>query len=182
MKKLLVLFCLITTCVLATGCSAKSGILDVIPYEVQVVKKQKPSSYKVAVEKLLATGVLKAKQESDESVKEAKALYEAWKDPSISEQRKNEISMEIEGIFERGMDAPEFYLYVDIEKLTQAYYNIPDEQTPATDYSGAIYEFMEPYLKDNNVDVTPLYELAKYVEDNVDTVSKYYEATRSRYD
>ena len=53
-------------------------------------------------------------------------------------------------------------LFVKLVDITNNYVNIKNKM-PITDYSGDIYEFIYPYLENNNVNTKEIDELTQYV-------------------
>lgn len=76
--------------------------------------------------------------------------------------------------YEWGVDEPLFFYYKGLLELTQKFANIPLDELPATDYSGDLYEFLEPYFKDNNINTKKFDELAEFAHFTEKRIEKYY--------
>ena len=111
----------------------------------QPIPKEKSKQYKIEVENIIVKEVPKAKQEVQEIFIQAQKAYQ---NKSIEDLDR----------CDRIIGTPEFYLYKDVINVTNKYVNI-EKDIPATDYEGALYDFLYPYFKDNNIDLTQLDEL-----------------------
>lgn len=111
----------------------------------QPIPADKSKQYKAEVESIINKEVPKAKQEVYEIFAQAQKAY---KNKSIEELDR----------YSRIIGTPEFYLYKNVINVTNKYVNI-EKDIPATDYEGALYDFLYPYFKDNNVDLRKLDEL-----------------------
>lgn len=111
----------------------------------QPIPKEKSKQYKIEVENIIVKEVPKAKQEVQEIFVQAQKAY---KNKSIED-----LHTYIDFI-----GSPEFDLHKKIIVITDKYVPIKNN-VPATDYEGALYDFLYPYFKDNNVDLTKMHEL-----------------------
>lgn len=71
------------------------------------------------------------------------------------------------------IDSPLFFLYKDLTKITRKYVTITNETQFATDYSGTLYAFLEPYFKDNNINIDKLINLAVLTNKKHKQIMKY---------
>lgn len=109
------------------------------------IPAEKSKQYKTEVESIINKEVPKAKQEVYEIFSQAKKAY---KNKSIEDLHT----------YDNFIDSPEFYLHKKIIDVTDKYVAIKSD-VPATDFAGAYYDFLYPYYKDNNIDLTKMYEL-----------------------
>ena len=111
----------------------------------QPIPEDKSKQYKAEVEQIINEEVPKAKKEVYVIFAQAQKAY---KNKSI-----DDLQTYIDFI-----GSPEFDLHKKIMVVTDKYVAIKND-VPATDFAGAYYDFLYPYYKDNNVDLTKMYEL-----------------------
>ncbi len=75
------------------------------------------------------------------------------------------------------IDNPEFYLYTALIDITQKYAGFSDNEIPATDWSGVLRNFLDPYFKDNNIDTTKLQEIENLIAPEYKKIEQYYKNT-----
>lgn len=109
------------------------------------IPADKSKQYKTEVESIINKEVPKAKQE----------VYKIY-----VEAQRNYINRNIDELNDAGsaIGSPEFHLYLKIINLTNTYVYIQND-IPATDYEGELYDFLYPYFVDNKIDLTKLNEL-----------------------
>lgn len=124
------------------------------------------TQYKREVESVIKKQVPQAKQEVYQIFAQAQNYY------------RNKDVMELNDI-EIAIGSPEFHLYLKIINLTNKYVYIQND-IPATDYEGELYDFLYPYFIDNNVDLTILNELInlcgakqKEIQEMIKSLSRY---------
>ena len=76
--------------------------------------------------------------------------------------------------FDTAVFTPIFDLLSDIISITQKYTDL-EPNIPATDYTGALYDFLDPYFSDNNIDTSKIDNLSKYARKKQIKIEKYYE-------
>lgn len=77
--------------------------------------------------------------------------------------------------YDSAIDTPEFYLFKKLINITNKYILLNKDEIPPVDYSGALYDFMEPYFKDNNIDTSKIDDLAKYSNQCYHEIEEYYD-------
>ena len=78
--------------------------------------------------------------------------------------------------YESAIFYPILDLFSDMIKITKKYVNIPNG-IPATDCTGALYDFLEPYLKNNNINTKTIDNLSKYARNKQKEIEQYYDNT-----
>lgn len=107
--------------------------------------------------------------ELDKSIEEANTLYlkantiyaQFLKNKNQMKQNKDFITTL--GLYEEDISSPEFELYKRLLELTQKYDSNVINEVPATDFAGALYDFLVPYFKKNNVKYSKLDELSTFI-------------------
>lgn len=138
MKKIIVvLLLLISFC--ANSCFA-------VAYKFSKDIQQK---YSNEINSIILSETIKKKNEANEVLQKAQGIYNAFL------QNKNQMKLNNDYIIqlsecEMMAETPEFELYLQIIDATEKYADIENE-IPATDYAGALADFIFPYLKKNKV-------------------------------
>ena len=76
--------------------------------------------------------------------------------------------------FDTAVFIPIFDLLSDIITITRKYSDL-EQNIPATDYTGALYDFLDPYFKDNNINTSKIDNLSEYARKKQIKIEKYYE-------
>ena len=111
----------------------------------QPIPEDKSKQYKAEVEQIINEEVPKAKQELYKISEQAQKAYK-----NKSAESLNDLDLLL--------DAPEYGIHMKIINVTNKYVNIKGD-VPATDSAGALYDFLYPYFKDSNINLTKLYEV-----------------------
>ncbi len=145
-------------------------ILPCLAQNYTITPKEKQLKYKVEIEKTIDIEVPKAKKEVDKIFNEAQNAY-----LKVVKNPKNiDIYMNFaDGQYDMIIDSPRFYLYLKLVKITKKYIYI-DEDSLATDFSGVVYDLLEPYFKANKIDVHLLDELNIHLGQNYKQIEKFY--------
>lgn len=113
--------------------------------EYKPIPADKSKQYKAEVEQIINEEVPKAKQELYKISDQAQKAYKNKSTESLND-------------LDFLLDSPEYGIHMKIINATDKYVNIKGD-VPATDSAGALYDFLYPYFKDNNIDLTKLYEV-----------------------
>lgn len=109
------------------------------------IPANKSKQYKAEVEQIINEEVPKAKQEVYKIFAQAQNAY---RNKSIEDLHT----------YDDFIGQPEYDIHVKIIGVTNNYAAV-EKDLFATGDPGALYDFLYPYFKDNNVDLTKLYEL-----------------------
>lgn len=129
---------------------------------------EQQAQYKVEIEKAINNGVIKAKKEIDREYDEANNFYLSI----IENDNYTQETFDKMESYTRGLVDPVFWLYVDLEKITEKYTNKKSDL--ATDSYWVIAEYVEPIMKKYNVN-----NLQK-VTNLIDDLDKKYEELEAR--
>ena len=76
--------------------------------------------------------------------------------------------------FEMQIDSPMFYLLSDLITITNKYTIFAEEDIPATDFSGTLYEFLLPYFIDNEIDMDKINNIRELSAEKYKIIEEYY--------
>ena len=148
-------------------------ILALILFALPVFAEYKPipverrAEYKAEIEQIINNKYLPIKKEIDNTYSEATIKYYAvMKNKSLYESFTD-------SFYDNAVFNPIFYLFSDMLKITQKYVNIKND-IPPTDYTGALYDFLDPYFKDNNISTVKIDELSEYARTRQIKIEQYY--------
>lgn len=106
---------------------------------------QLQAQYKAEIEKTINNGVIKAKKEIDKEYNEANNFYLSV----IENDNYTEETFDKMESYTRGLVDSVFWLYVDLEKITEKYTN--KKASLGTDCYWVIADYVEPIMKKYNV-------------------------------
>ena len=156
MKKILILFT-----VLFTFCLSAFAEYKPIPKELS-------KQYKTEMELFINGNYKSTKTDIDNIYNDAKKSYK-----KIFKDKDSYIDFATSN-YDMIIFTPVFDLFSDMVSITQKYVNIKDN-APATDFSGALYYFLEQYFCDNSIDTTKIDKLSQYARNKQQKIEKYYE-------
>ena len=132
------------------------------------IPKELSKQYKNEIENLINNRYYSTQQQIDTIYIEAKNMYYKVKydnDLYIDFATKN---------YDTNIFIPVFDLLADVISITQKYTEI-EEYTPATDFTGVLYDFCLPYFYDNHISISKIDKLSKYARNKQIKIEKYYE-------
>ena len=125
--------------------------------EYKPIPIEKSQQYKYEIEQII-------NQEVPEAIKKVDRIYKKAKEAhKIAKEQPGNLSL-AENLYscERIIGEPEFYLYIKLIDVTNKYVQIKDD-IPPTGFAGTLYDFLYPYFKNNNINLTTLDKLVNYV-------------------
>lgn len=157
MKKIfLVLFILILTSLSAFA-------------EYKPIPKNLSKQYKKEMEYIINTEYPKAIKNVDEYIKNAKNL----RDNVLKNGFNLENYINLTLISEVCIPAADLDLYAKLMKVTQEKYLGTKYQPLGTDSTNPIYEYLYPYIKDNNVNQNKLTKIILYENKQIKIIEEY---------
>lgn len=88
-------------------------------------------------------------------------------------KNKNNYIAFTDAFYDQAIFYPIFNMFSDIIKITNKYVNLSND-IPATDSTGILYNFLEPYFKDNGINTQKIDALSKYAHNKQIQIEKYY--------
>ncbi len=137
---------------------------------------QKQDNFKKQAMKLIKKETTTRHKEVDEIYSQACAAYNMFLNITNPKAYKGHYLDKLDSYADL-IDQPEFQMHVKLIDLTNKYINIKNE-IPATGFSGALYDFITPYLKANGVSISKIDELAVYAGEKQEQIMKFYEQVR----
>ena len=116
--------------------------------------------YKSQIENTIEEEFPKTKKLIDIEVENAKKTYKKY----LKDKNKKENIYKYVFImqdYQRGIEAHEFMFLSKLIDIT-AKFNDIENKIPATDFAGALFDFLLPYFKENNIDYKKYDKLSKY--------------------
>ena len=156
MKKLLILFTILFSFCLSAYA------------EYKPIPKELSNQYKAEIEIFVNGNYKSTKTDIDNIYNDAKKSYK-----KIFKDKDSYIDFATSN-YDMIIFTPIFDLFSGMVSITQQYVNIKDN-TPATDFSGALYDFLDPYFCDNIIDTTKIDKLSQYARNKQQKIEKYYE-------
>lgn len=132
------------------------------------VPKQQLKQYQNEMETVISNEASIMRNEVQKIDVKAENLYQLFLQDKNQMKRNLELYNKLEDL-EREINAPEFYFYLKLIDTTDKYISIKDK-VPATGYSGALYDFIYPYLKANKISSAT--KISDGINKNCDTVAK----------
>jgi hypothetical protein len=132
------------------------------------IPKELSKQYKYEIEKLINKKYNPTIKEINRISKNAEKMYMKVlknKDLYIDFATKN---------YDTNIFVPIFDMLSDIITITQKYTN-SELKVPATDFSGALYDFLDSYFIDNNIDTSKIDELSAYARNKQIKIEQYYD-------
>ena len=136
--------------------------------EYKPIPKELSKQYKIEVEKIINIKYNKTQKKISSIYKKATKDYKkVFKD-------KNTYIDFASSNYDITIFSPIFYLLSDIIALTNKYVDIKDD-IPHTDFSGTLYDFLQPYFDDNNINTLKINTLSKNAREKQKQIEYYYE-------
>lgn len=137
----------------------------------KINKYKLPKQYKIEIEKLIDEQTPTTKKEINDIFIEAERKYQKV----IKNPKNMNLYMDFAtNNYDSYIFSPEFYLYMDLIKITQKYTKLKDDDIPPTDSSGELYNFLYPYIRDNNINTEKLDQLSDLSESKFKIIEHYY--------
>lgn len=137
---------------------------------------KKQEYFKKKATNLITKEVSVSHKEIDKIYSEACATYSMFRNTINSKEYKNYYLDKLD-LYANLIDQPEFQMHIKLINLTNKYIKIQDK-VPATGFSGALYDFIIPYLEANDVNIDKIDELAGYAGNKQEQIMKLYEQVR----
>ena len=126
-------------------------------YQYKPIPKEKQAEYKAEVEKYIDEQVPIAIQEVEQIREDSHNFY-----LNVLKDKKLYIDYTSSN-FDIIISTGEFNLLSKIIDITDKYVKIKDEEALATDYNGAVLDFLSPYFVDNNINTEKLDKLGVFI-------------------
>lgn len=137
------------------------------------IPKEKRAEYKIAIEKIIADEVPKAKIEIDKTYNSAYKEYQIFLQDKNQMKRNSQYIIDLEG-YSKGTESPEYYLYLKLIDKTGEYVNMR-EKVPNTDFIVDLAECIYPYLKKYKISNTnELVDLSNYGEARAKAIDAFH--------
>lgn len=138
-----------------------SAVLCVNPCFAKAHKfvRAEQEAYINEVETLLANEIGKSKEEVNIWYLKANTIYAQFLKNKNQMKRNNDFVITLT-LYEEDITSPEFDLYKKLIDITKKYDASLENEIPATDYAGSLYDILIPYFKKNNVNYDKLDELS----------------------
>lgn len=139
--------------------------------EYKPIPQNLSKQYKADIERIIDEEYPKALKQVDKIYNEAYKKY-----LKVLHNPKNiDIYMDFATCnYDTAVDTPAFNLFDKLIDITNKYISFNKYEIPPVDYSGALYDFMEPYFKDNYIDTSKIDSLAKYSNNYYHKIETYY--------
>lgn len=116
-----------------------------------------PQQYKTDIENTIKVEVPKAYKNVDQLYTEALNIY---KSALYNKKEHNSYKEQLSGYVDYIYN-PEFDLYCKLIEVTRKYAYIPEYKT-GTDWVGTLYAVLEPYIRDNKINMQQIDDLSEY--------------------
>lgn len=117
--------------------------------------------YKSQIEKTIEEEFPKTKKLIDTEVANAKETYKKYRKDKNRQENFDEYVFLMQD-YQRGIEALETTFASKLIDVT-ANFNDIGNKIPATDFAGTLYDFLQPYFKENNIDYKKCDKLSEYV-------------------
>lgn len=117
-------------------------------------------AYKLQIEKTIKDEFPKTKKLIDIEVANAKETYKKYRKDKNRQENFDEYVFSMQD-YQRGIEALETIFASKLIDVTRNFNDI-ENKIPATDFAGTLYDFLQPYFNENNIDYKKCDKLSKY--------------------
>ena len=181
MKKILIIFLLIIiTPIFSTAEEEKN--LDSKKTETisqpnflynNLKQKRNIELYKFEIEKTIKKEIPKTKKLIDKEFSNAQKAYKKYLNDN-NKMRNIEEYVFLMQDYQRGIESYEVIFLSKLIDITAKYNNV-ENKIPATDYAGTLFDFLQPYFKENNINYEKYTELSEYVSIKISEIDNLIE-------
>lgn len=145
--------------------------------EYKPIPKEKSKEYKAEIEQIINAEYWNVINETNSIYTEADLLFrQAFKTPKNFKVYENLSNTDYIIL----ISSPEFNLYKKLFVTTNKYVYIAPSELE-TDFIGDLYDFLYPYFKDNNINMSKLLVIAHYTASKENQLNKKYDRLNKIY-
>lgn len=151
------------------GCDERDTINNGI-YGLGCYIDTQEEAYKSQIERIIEEDFPKTKKLIDIEVANAKKIYRKYlKDKNKKENVEEYIFLMQD--YQRGIEEHEFMFLSKLIDITADFNNI-ENKIPVTDFAGTLFDFLQTYFKESNIDYKKYDELTEYASIKIKEIDK----------